>query len=362
MSNEKKIKDLMARLAAMSPEPPPYPEESPVARPQTRKSPRPALAFAAAAALVALLAVPLLLFTGDQEPVAVDSTTTTTTPATISTTSPDATTTTTPATSTTSVPAPTEVSGVVYLYQEPESSFSGNPALVALPVVVQVHGEEVDFLTAWQWVREGRVGLPEGMSTAVPADVAVEATRVEGDVIIAEMSDAFLNGAASPGLLSDFTMLNQLIYTLTHDAPNRSVQFTVGGEPVAIFGTEGLELTSPVDRDAFLDWAHVINLTTPIGRDGNGGYVVEGIANVFEATVTVAVLDGAGEVTHEEFVTASCGTGCWGEFELILDPELITPGESSIRLFQHSAEDGSVVDAITVPVPSDGAWRFTVGD
>ena len=361
MSYEKKMRDLMARLAAMSPEPPAFPEETPVARPEKRKRPRPALAFAAAVGLVAILAVPVLLFTGDRDPVAVESTTTSTTLATTSTTS-NTTTTTTPATSTTSVPLPTEVSGVVYLYQEPERSFSGNPALVAVPVVVQLHGQQVDFLTAWQSVREGGDGLPDGLNTAVPANVVVEATRVEGDVIIAEMSEAFLDGAASPGLLSDFTMLNQLIYTLTHDTPNRSVQFNVGGEPVSIFGSEGIELTSPVDRADFLEWAHVINVTTPIMRQEDGGYSVEGIANVFEATVSIAVLDGAGEVTHEEFVTASCGTGCWGEFELVLDPELITPGESSIRLFQHSAEDGSVVDAITIPVPSDGAWRFTVGD
>lgn len=360
MSYEEKMRDLMARLAAMSPEPPTFPEETPVARPETRKRPRPALAFAAAAALVAILAVPLLLFTGDQDPIAVETTTTTTTLVT-TTTSSGVTTTTTPSTTTTSVPAPSEVNGVVYLYQEPERSFSGNPALVAVPVVVQVQSEQVDFLTAWQRVREGGAGLPDGLSTAVPADVGVEATRVEGDVIIAEMSDAFSDGAASPGLLSDFTMLNQLVFTLTHDNPNRSVQFTVGGEPVAIFGTEGIELTSPVGREDFLDWVHVINLTSPIMRQGEGGYLVKGIANVFEATVSIAVLDGEGEETHEEFATASCGTGCWGEFEVVLDPELITPGESSIRLFQHSAQDGSVVDAITIPVAPDGAWRFTVG-
>lgn len=108
MSNEKKIKDLMARLVAMTPDPPPYPEEIPMARhPERRKKSRPALVFAGAAALVVALAVPLLLFSGGNGPVAGETTTTSTANAVSTapaptTTTQDPTTTTAPATTTTS--------------------------------------------------------------------------------------------------------------------------------------------------------------------------------------------------------------------------------------------------------------------
>lgn len=364
MSYEKKIKDLMGRLASMSPEPPPFPEETQMVRPETRRRTRPALAFAAAAALVALLAVPLLLFTGGEEPVGVGSTTSTSTTSTTlpatSTTVSVTSSTTAPVTTTTEQMIPVAWSGVVFLHQEPVDSFVGNPALV--PVQVEVVGDSVQ-LTADD-VFTGALSLiggdlPAGFSNSIPAEVSVSSLRTEGNTIVADMNEAFLAGAG--GLLADMTMLNQLIYSLTWMNEEASVLFTVNDGPVEAFGSEGLVLTDPVDRESFRDdHMHVINLTSPIGQQNDGTYLVEGIANVFEATVSIAVLDAGGAVVDEQFVTATCGTGCWGEFSAGIDPDLIVPGESSIRVFQHSAEDGSVVDAITVPIPEGVVWQFTV--
>lgn len=360
MSRDEKIRDLMRRLMAMSPEPPPFPEEMTMARHEADvKRANPILVFAAAVAAVAALAVPLFLFVGGGDPDAV-ATTTTTTSTIPPSTAPGETTTTTepPATTTTTTAAPMveEWSGVVYLYTEPADSFVGNPALV--PLLVSIDGpfeEGVDFSRA---LGAGGLSLPEGFGNAIPSDVIVESTSTDGDVITADMSEAFVDGAG--GLLADFTMLNQLIYTLTYDDHEAQVVFTVGGEPVEAFGSEGLSLVDPVGRDAFLDQLHMINLTNTITETGEG-YPVVGIANVFEATVSLAVLDGSGEVVHEDFVTATCGTGCWGEFAARIDPDLITPGESSIRVFVHSAEDGSVVEAITIPIPEGGIWILTPG-
>jgi len=364
MSYEKKIKDLMGRLVSMSPEPPPFPEETQMVRPETRRRTRPALAFAAAAALVALLAVPLLLFTGGEEPVGVGSTTSTSTTSTTlpatSTTVSATSSTIEPATTTTEQMTPVAWSGVVYLHQEPVDSFVGNPALV--PVQVEVGGDSGQltpddaFTAALSTIGED---LPAGFSNSIPAEVSVSSLRTEGNTIVADMNEAFLAGAG--GLLADMTMLNQLIYSLTWMNEEASVLFTVDDEPVEAFGSEGLGLTDPVDRESFRDdHLHVINLTSPIVQQNNGTYLVQGIANVFEATVTIAVLDASGVVVDEQFVTATCGSGCWGEFSTAIDPDLIVPGESSIRVFQYSAEDGSVVDAVTVPIPEGVVWQFTV--
>lgn len=368
MSYEKKIRELMQRLVSMSPEPPPYPEEALMARPETRRAPRPVLAFAAAAALVALLAVPLLLFTGGEEPVGVGSTTTSSTSTSLatSTTTPPPTTTTTDGSTDSTQAALPVWSRVVYFYQAPENSFVGNPAMI--PVWIQVtdpSGELTadDEFTAALAAIDGEA--PPGLVNAIPAAVQVTSlTATENDdgstTWLADMNEAFLDGAG--GLLADMTMLNQLIYTITDSTTISQVLFTVNGEPVEAFGSEGLGLTEPVDRETFRDdHLHVINLTSPIAQQEDGTYLVEGIANVFEATVSIAVLDGEGAEMHEEFVTATCGSGCWGEFSTGIDPGLIVPGESSIRVFQHSAEDGSIVDAITVPIPEGDVWDFTVG-
>lgn len=323
----------------------------------TKKERRPALVFIGAAALVGLLAVPLLLMTRGEDPVVAGSSTTSSIPES-STTSEQMTTTTAPR-PTTTVPEVTTWEGTVYLYQTPENSSTGNPALVPVSLRVVDPGGRISPVAAFTAplaLIEGN--LPDGTSSSIPSDVEVISTSRDGDVILAEMSESFLRGASPAGLLSDFTMLNQLVYTLTTDAPDAAVQFTVGGEPVDVFGTEGIELTTPVGRDSFLDWAHVINVTRPILPNEDGDYQVEGIANVFEASLTLQILDGAGEVVHEEFTTASCGTGCWGEFAVELNADLIVPGESSVRLLTYSAKDGSPTNMITIPIPEEGIWQL----
>jgi hypothetical protein len=358
MSYEKKMKDLMARLVSMSPEPPPFPEEeAPMARRREQRKSRPALVFAAAAALVVVFAVPLLLFSGEDPDVLATTTTSTTV-------APASTTTTVPQSTTTTVPMVDAWTGVVFLYQTPENSNIGNPALV--PVALTIHGlfpEGVDFSRAMSAALQAGENLPPGLQTAIPDDVIVQSTRVEGEMLVADMNEAFLVGAG--GTLADFTMLNQLVYTLTYGNEDGDVLFTVDGEPVSAFGGSGLDLTQPLDRGTYLDLEqlqlHVINLTSPILRQDDGSYLVEGIANTFEATVTLAVLDGVGEVIDEQFVNTSCGTGCFGDFSTSIDASLIVPGESSIRVFTFSAEDGSVSEAITIPIPEGDVWQLNAG-
>ena len=371
MSYEKKIKDLMARLAAMSPEPPPYPEEMQVARRQEPRKTRPVLVFATAVALVAVLAIPLLLFTGGEDPILVGSTTTTTTTSsTTSTTVPEEPSTTMPGTTTTTdspsttIGVETEWSSVMYLFQQPEGGFSGNPALIPVPTrVVDASGElEADDQFTEVLARIGS-GLPPGLNNSIPAEVRILEVTVEnvgGEATwVAEMNEAFVSGAG--GLLADTTMLNQLVYTITQGTPEiEGVLFRVNGEPVEAFGSEGMVLTDPITRETFRDELSVIFLTEPLVESA-GAYVVEGMSNTFEAGLVVNVLDGNGEVVHEEFIQATSGSGTWGTFSALIDAGLVEPGESSISVFQYSAEDGSRVDVVTVPVPAGGVWEFSIG-
>jgi hypothetical protein len=77
---------------------------------------------------------------------------------------------------------------------------------------------------------------------------------------------------------------------------------------------------------------------------------VAGWANVFEAALTVQVVDPAtGDVEYEAPVMADCGTGCWGEFFAELTAPTVDVGDL-VRVFWYSAEDGEPADVVTVPV------------
>lgn len=355
MSYENRMKELMERLVSMTPEPPPYPEEITMATEVTRRKPRPVLVFVGAAALVALLSIPVILVTVGDPGLVADTTTTSAPGETVTTVLPETTT-------TTAQPSPPSTwTGVVYLVQTPENSFLSNPALVPVPVEIEapsgVLPGTADFTHALSVL--GETGYPTGFSNAIPSGVTVIDQRVNGSVLVVEMSESFVAGAG--GALADFTMLNQLIYTLTLNDPTLEVLFTVDSQPVDAFGSEGLVLIDPVGRDAFIDHLAPVFLTEPLVESGNS-YTVAGMSNVFEATVSTDVIDGAGNVVHEDFVTADCGSGCWGAFSTTIPAEVVVPGESSIRVFTHSMEDGSMIDIVTVPVPEDGVWRVSIDD
>ena len=342
--DEKKMKELADRMVAMSPEPPPFPEDLTVTR-RAEAGPRPMLVFAGAALVVLILAaIPLLLSRGGGEIPPVATTTTTTIPGT-ETTEPPATTTTEPSPTTT---VSTERTGVyVFLTHDPENSFTGNPALVPFFSTVEAGPGEPAELLSLRLLTDDELAPPPGFATFVPDPVEVMSlTRSDESLVTVDMNQAFLDGAG--GLLADFTMLNQLIFTATDGEVVTEVLFTVGGTPVTAFGGDGLDLTTPVSRDTFVDNLNSVNLdSSPVGS-GEGPLALTGLANVFEATVSLEVVDSDGNVVVEDFTTATCGTGCWGAYSFIIDYPF-TGGEK-IRVFWHSPEDGSPSDVVTIPV------------
>jgi hypothetical protein len=352
MTDEKKIRELMERMAAMSPEPPAYSEEIQMTQPSPTQRRSPALILAVAAAAVIALVLPLILFQGGGEEPAV-----TTVPAPL-TTAPDASPTTAPApptTTATTQPVVTEFEGVIYLVQEPRDSFTGNPALVPFNVHLiddqgVLRGIEDPALVVTRLADLG-VTLPEGFTTAIPSGVDGVNGGVDDSspaVITMYMNQAFLEGAG--GLLADITMLNQIIYTVTQDDPEALVQFIVDDAPVEAYGSEGLSLVEPVGRDSFLDEVNPIILTEPVVLDAEGVLTTAGRSNVFEATVVYRVTG----TEVEGFTTATCGTGCWGDFDIEVDlggdaiPDIFPP--ISLEVYTDSAEDGSPTYVISVPL------------
>ena len=76
-------------------------------------------------------------------------------------------------------------------------------------------------------------------------------------------------------------------------------------------------------------------------------FAVQGVANVFEGTVNYLIRDAEGS-TDEHFITAGMGDWYYFEFELDLPEELSET--FTLELFTYSAQDGSVIHLIVIPL------------
>lgn len=95
-----------------------------------------------------------------------------------------------------------------------------------------------------------------------------------------------------------------------------------------------------------------ISVSVPLPRSAvSSPLPVRGQARVFEGNVRVAVVGPAGQVLGERSLTASVGAPQWGSFAgdvTFRPPE--REEEGAVRFFSLSPRDGSIQDAVTIPV------------
>jgi hypothetical protein len=101
------------------------------------------------------------------------------------------------------------------------------------------------------------------------------------------------------------------------------------------------------EMDAFLD------VVAPVsGQQVAGAIELVGCSNVPEANVRYRVLDGAGAVLVDHFTTATCGTGCVGEFREVVT--VTATGDLTVQVFWESPKDGGEEDLTEVTVTAAG--------
>ena len=86
----------------------------------------------------------------------------------------------------------------------------------------------------------------------------------------------------------------------------------------------------------------------------NGSYTVTGEARIFEANMSYALSDGH-RYLLEAHHTLGAGAPAWSPFELKieLEPDQIPQnGTITIELFEYSANDGSKINVLIVPLES----------
>ena len=153
-----------------------------------------------------------------------------------------------------------------------------------------------------------------GIRNAIPAGTRLLGISIDRGVAIIDLTSEYESGGGS---LSMQVRLGQVVYTLTQFPTVQKVSFRLDGTPVKVFSSEGIVLSHPVGRADYKDLLPAIVVSHPAsGSRVASPVTVSGSANVFEANVTVQVLDAGGRVVGSTFTTATCGTGCRGTFSV----------------------------------------------
>lgn len=235
-------------------------------------------------------------------------------------------------------PGPTIVLRNYYLL----AGGDGNPGLVpvlrTVPGTVAVATAAMNQLVLGPTEKERNASPP--ITSAIPAGTRFLDIAIAGGIATVNLSHDFEEGGGS---FSVRARLGQVVYTLTQFSTVRSVAFKLDGVPVEIFSPEGIILDHPLTRADFHEeflpgifvdrpaWGAALPLP---GR-------VTGLANVFEAYLNVELLDDQGRRLAHEGTMATCGTGCWGTFDVSLPYVVSNAQWGTLRAWADSPKDGS---------------------
>jgi germination protein M len=286
--------------------------------------------------LVALAVLLAACGSGSQDP------TTTTTESTTTTTA--GTTTTTAATTTTTQPAYAEPVVVYVLDESGSNGFRQGPFLYPIAVSPLGGADEVEAALTTL------LGI-SGFDTAIPEGSTLHSVSLDGSTAVVDLSEEFASGG---GTFSVIARLAQLTFTLTALDGVDGVLLVEDGDPVEVFSSEGLVLDGPMVRDDFEDLVPGILVDTPAaGAVVELPLVITGVAAAFEGVFQMEILEGNTVVFSPDFVSTGSGIG-WASFEVVADMEA-SPGTALvIRVWEYSAQDGSVISERFVPVTVAG--------
>ena len=148
------------------------------------------------------------------------------------------------------------------------------------------------------------------MYTDVPAGTSFLGLTIEGGIATVDLTHEFQAGGDSASVSG---RMAQVVYTLTQFPTIEAVRFEFDGVPpkTVFIGSFG--------RLSYVDLLPAIWVDVPAwGGHPANPIRVTGLANVAEAQFNVEILDAAGHTLTDQPAHASCGTGCWGTFDVTL--------------------------------------------
>jgi spore germination protein GerM len=216
------------------------------------------------------------------------------------------------------------------------------PVLRSSPKTVAVARTAVNALLAGP-------ATSEDLQSLIPSGVSVRGLSIDAaNVATVDLSSEFAGGGASA---SQIARAAEVVYTLTQFSNVDGVLFRVEGSPLAVPDDSGRTRLDAVGRTDYLALLPPIWVDRPASGAsiGNPAHVA-GLANVFEATFRIALLDAAGRTLADQQAMATCGTGCWGTFDETV-PYTVAAGQwGRLRVYDLSAKDGSPENVREEPV------------
>jgi len=187
-----------------------------------------------------------------------------------------------------------------------------------------------------------------GYGTTVPAGTRLLNASYEDDLVVVDLSGEFASGGGSAAV---FFRLAELVMTAYSAVITpEGVVLMIDGQVVEMFTGEGIVIDGPLTMEYVEAQLPAIVQHSVLADDEvSEGVQIAGWANVFEATVSVQVLDAGGAVIHDSFTTATCGSGCRGSFVTWLTFDGYT-GPATLRLFEVSSMDGSDTNVVEFPI------------
>jgi hypothetical protein len=176
-----------------------------------------------------------------------------------------------------------------------------------------------------------------GVGNAISPGTTFEIKGISGGVATVSLPTTFYADGRDPARLRQA----QVVYTLTQFPTVSRVGFQAAGEPAGW----------PVGRADYADLLPAIVVTSPsIGQHVSSPITLTGTADVFEATVSVRILDDAGNEIATRFTTATCGTGCRGDYATTIAYSLGRQQRGTVQIYEVSARDGTPVNMVDIPV------------
>jgi spore germination protein GerM len=185
-----------------------------------------------------------------------------------------------------------------------------------------------------------------GLHSAIQPGTHLLDLAIDDGVATVNLDGAFTSGETPAIAVGS---LSQIVYTLTQFESIDGVLFEVDGTPLTNFG--GYEIDGPQRRTDFADQLPAILVQSPrIGELVLSPVHISGTADVFEAVVSIAILDQDGKVIASTFTMATCGTGCRGTWKTDVAYEVAETQHGTIHVYEVSAMDGSEIHVVDIPV------------
>lgn len=188
----------------------------------------------------------------------------------------------------------------------------------------------------------------DGISSAVPDGTRLLGLAVSNGIAVVDLSSEYESGG---GTLSMTARLGQVICTLDQFPSVQGVNFKLDGEPVEVFSGQGIILDKPATCADYEELLPVIVVESPApGAEIRSGAKVTGTANVFEANVLYElVVDDT--ILDDGFTTATCGTGCRGDYSFKLRFAVDEPTDAILIVHDSDAAGvGKPPHEVRVPV------------